>query len=93
MKFFFRCVANCRLIVLDHVTSKAQTGRLDKASHMSGIVTRRRLFMKPAVRRRPRLPVWSVHFTKQTKPWAILDWWALMLSWVLKEDFPFQLEG
>lgn len=46
MKFFFRCVTTCRVIVLDHVTSKAQPGSLDKASHMSGIVTRRWLFIE-----------------------------------------------
>lgn len=64
--------------------SKSHVGDCDQAE---------RLFIETTVRRRPPLPVWSVHFSKQTKPWAILDWWSLKLPWVLKEDFPiFQLE-
>lgn len=80
--------SNC----FDHVTSKAETGRPEKASHMASFVTRRRLFIEMTVRRRPPLPVWSLRFPKQTKPWAIPEWWSLKQPWVFKEDFPFQLE-
>lgn len=58
---------------------------------MSGVVTRRRLFLERTVRR-PQLPVWSLHFTKPTKAWVKPDRWPLKLPWVFKEAFPVHLE-
>lgn len=45
----------------------------DKGSHVSGIVSRRWLFIERTARRRPPLPVWSGPLAKQTKASTTFD--------------------
>lgn len=60
---------------------------------MSGMVTRRWLFIEMTVRRRPPLPLWSVHLTKQTEPARYLILVVHEAATVFKEDFPHFSKG